>query len=550
MYALLAIAPILMAIVLMTVFQFKSGKALICAWASGLLVALTFWKMNLLHAAAFSLMGAVSSIDMVLIIFGAIFLLNGMIKMRYIEAIGSGFSGITHDRRIQILIIGWLFVCFIEGSAGFGTPAALAAPLLVGLGIPSFAAAMASLIGNSAPVCFGGVGLPAITGFNTILPSIQESFPHLDPAIYGAQLYSRIALTNIFAGTFVPVFIIASVIIRSGAKHWRRDFTEILPLSIFAGLSFTVPVYLIATYIGPELPTLLGALIGLVLMIAAVKTGFLVPKNVWRFPNDPITASSTGVAGEKKSAIPLFQAWSPYVVIAISLLVTRLPWLPMKAWIDGTLIRMTGFLGVEGVDFHWKAFNNPGLFPFFVVALIYMLAGGLRAAEIGGIMKATIKQVANAVVALLAGVALVQIMRFTNFSHPAGELEAMTTEVAKTLANLFGGMYPLIAPFVGVFGAFVAGSNTVSNVMFATLQFKTAVLVGLPTVMIVMCQSIGGAMGSMICINTAVAVSATTGAEGKEGKLILAALLPCLLYGLMVSAAAFVYLALGLPWVA
>ena len=546
MYALLAITPIILAIVLMTVFKVKSGLALICAWFAGFAIAMIFWKMELLHAAAYSLMGAVSSIDTILIIFGAIFLLNAMLKMKYIETIGNGFNGITHDRRIQILIVGWLFGCFVEGAAGFGTPAALAAPLLVGLGVPAFPAAMASLIANSTPVTFGAVGTPPITGYTTVLSSLQESFPNVAPAAYAAQFYSRMALTNIFTGTFVPVFIIASVVARDSRKNRIKSIFEILPLCIFSGLVFTLPVFLIATFIGPEIPSLLGALIGLAIMIAAVRNGFLVPKNVWRFPDDPIIETASG--GE--SGKGLFKAWSPYIFIAVILVITRLPWLPLKAWIDNTLIRMTGFLGVEGISFNWKILNNPGLFPFVIIAVVYMLANGMKARDIGDILKITLKQITNAAVALLAGVALVQLMRFTNFSVPTGSLEAMTTEVAKALANMFGGMYPLVAPIVGVFGAFVSGSNTVSNVMFAALQFKTAVLIGLPATMIVMCQSLGGAIGNMICVNNVVAVSATTGAEGKEGKLILAALIPCIIYSLMVSAAAFIYIAIGLNWIA
>ena len=545
MYALLAIAPIFLAVILMVAFNVNSGLSLISAWAVGCVVALSCWKMNLLHVAAYSLMGAATSVDTILIIFCAIFLLNALIRMGYIESISNGFNGITNDRRIQILIIGWLFGCFMEGAAGFGTPAALAAPLLVGLGIPAFSAAMASLIGNSTPVCFGAVGIPPITGFNTVISGIQESFPSLDPAAFGSQFYSRMAFTNLFTGIFVPALIIASVIAKDGKKNMVGDFVEIFPLCIFSGLIFTVPVYFIATYIGPEIPSMLGALIGLVIMIPAVRAGFLVPKNVWRFSDDPIVETKVD-----KSKIPLLQAWSPYVVIAIILIITRLPWLPVKHWIDNTLIRMTGFLGVEGVNFNWKFFNNPGLFPFIIIAIIYMLANGLKGADIGAIFKNTFRQVTNAAVALLAGVALVQIMRFTNFSNPSGELESMTTEVAKALAGLFGDTYPLVSPIVGIFGSFVSGSATVSNIMFAALQFKTAVLIGLPTVLIVMCQSMGAAIGNMVCVNNVVAVSATTGARGKEGKLIIASAPPCAIYSLMVSVAAFIYLAIGMSWVA
>ncbi len=546
MYALLAVIPILLAVVLMVAFKMKSGVALISAWALGAVFALLFWKMEFLHVAAYSIMGAVSSIDTILIIFGAILLLNALIKMGFVESIGNGFSGITHDRRIQILIVGWLFGCFVEGAAGFGTPAALAAPLLVGLGVPPYFAALASLIGNSTPVTFGAVGTPPMTAMSTVLTGLQANFPNVDPAAYNAQFYSRAAFTNLFTGTFVPVLIIWAILSRSGKKGYGKDIVEILPMAIFSGLAFTVPTYFIATFIGPEIPSLLGALIGLVIMVSAVRAGFLVPKNVWRFESDPIVE----ISHENKSKIPLFTAWSPYVVIAAVLVITRLPWLPVKGFIDRNVIPLTGFLGVEGVNWSWKIFNNPGLFPFIIVAVIYMLAFGLKGNDIGGVFKKTLKQITNAAIALLAGVALVQIMRFTNFSNPDGALASMTTEVAKALAAMFGGLYPLISPVVGIFGAFVSGSNTVSNTMFAALQFETALMVGLPTAMIVMCQSIGGAIGNMVCVNNVVAVAATTGAEGREGKLITGALLPCIIYSLMISVAAFIYLALGVSWIA
>jgi len=585
MYALLAIVPILIAIVMMVGFNIKSGISMAAAWAAGFAFAIIFWGLNPFHGAAYTIFGFLVSIDTILIIFGAIFLLNALIELKFIEAIGDGFSHITHDRRIQILIIGWLFTSFIEGAAGFGTPGALAAPLLVGLGVPPFAACLSALIGSSTPTTFGAVGTPPITGFNTIVPGILESFPGVEPSVFGAQFYSRLALTNIFIGTFVPVLLIITIVVSErrkggaaggarnvdaggvsiggvdaghvgaegvdaggvGAGGVTRSILPIVPMCIYSGLVFTVPVYFIATYIGPEIPSMLGALIGLVLLLAAVKTGFLVPKDIWRFRDDPISEVPAG-----KKGVPLIKAWSPYVVITALLTLTRLPWLPVKAWINdpSRTLTLTSILGNEGIDFSFKILNNPGIFPFVLVTAAYMAAGKMKPNAVGAVLKKTVRQIKNAVIALLFGVALVQIMRYTNYSNPAGELEAMTTEVAKTLAAAFGGMYPLISPFVGAFGAFVAGSNTVSNIMFMPLQFQAAVLVGLPAVMIAMSQSLGGAIGNMVCVHNVVAVTATTGAEGSEGRLIAAAALPCAIYCLMLSAMLFIYLAAGISWIA
>jgi lactate permease len=438
--------------------------------------------------------------------------------------------------------------------------------LLAGLGVPPFAACLSTLISNSTPTAFGAVGIPPVTGFNTIVPGIAAAFPDLDPAVFGSQFYSRLGLTNIFIGSFMPVMLIATIVLTCGSRPtpagcssnggisssrngspFRNGILPIVPMCIFSGLIFTVPVYFIATYIGPEIPSMLGALIGLALLLTAVKTGFLVPREIWRFPDDPVVETR---AAAKKVSLPL--AWSPYIAITVLLMVTRLPWFPIRAWINDPAhsVVIKNILGFDGIDWNFKIFNNPGLFPFIIVATAYMAAGRLKSGAIKTVVRKTAGQVKNAVIALLFGVALVQIMRYTDYSIPGGRLEAMTTEVAKTLAAVFGGMYPLMSPFVGAFGAFVAGSNTVSNIMFMPLQFQAALLVGLPTVMIALSQSLGGAIGNMVCVHNVVAVTATTGATGSEGRLIAAAALPCVAYCLMLSATLFIYLAVGISWVA
>ena len=545
MYALLAVFPIVLALVLMIAFKVRSGLALISALIMGCIFAFFVWKMDLSHIFGYSLSGFIRSLDIMLIIFGAIFLLNVLNKIGVIDSIGRGFGKISHDRRIQILIIGWLFGAFIEGAAGFGTPAALAAPLLVGLGIPPMAAAIASLIANSVPVCFGVVGVPSMTGFATILPGVQE-LTTADPGAYASQLYRTVGLINMCVGILVPLFIIVIIMFLFGEKKSFRDIFAIIPLCLFAGACFCAPYYLIVRFFGPELPTLLGSIIGFVLFISGVKAGLFVPKKIWRFPNDPpIISEEEDRIGQ---GVSIVKAWSYYGVIAVFLIATRMPWLPFKAWIDNAPIRMSNIGGIEGVDYSWKIFNNPGVFPFILVTFAAILIFKIKAGDVRAVLKKTFKQVANACIALFGGVALVQIM--TNTQVNASGLDNMTTIVAKTLGEAFGGAYPLVAPLVGVFGAFVAGSNTVSNVMFARLQFDTALYVGLPTVLVCAQQFIGGGIGSMVNVNSVVAVSATTGAQGKEGKLIATTIIPCIVYSLLVSVVAFILLSIKYPFLA
>ena len=547
MFAALSALPIALAIVMMVGFKKKSGVSLFVAWLLSVILAIFLWNMRVSHAGAFTALGFLSAINVILIVFSAIFLLNALIELKFIETIGNGLNGVTKDRRIQIIIIAWLFGALIEGAAGFGTPGALAAPLLVGLGVPTFFAALASLMANYSPVLFGVVGIPPVMGFSSIRPELEAAYGGAMTEMIYAELTTMSALTSIFVGSFVPFLIIASCVIRDGRKRGLKDALNIFPLCLFAGLIFTVPVW-IFSHFGPEIPTLMGALIALPVFIFAVKKGFLVPKKVYRFRDDPVRElSETADTG-----VSLVMAWSPYVMIALLLTVSRLPWLPFTRFFThpSATISMTNLFGFEGVNWNWQILNNPGLLPFLPVAIIYLIARKTPGAVISRIFAKTVKQLKNAVLALVFGVALVQIMRYTNYSNQGAGLEAMTTEIARTLANSFGGLYPIIAPVIGSLGAFVSGSHTVSNVMFYGLQLEAAQQLGLPVVLVLIGQTSGASIGNMVAIHNAVSISATTGAIGSEGKIISAAFLPFLLCVLSISAILFLYLTFGVTWAA
>jgi len=561
MYAILATLPIALAIVMMLGFRKKSGISLAAAWALSIVLSVLFWNMEISHALSYTFLGFLSAVNVILIVFSAIFLLNSLIEIRFIETIGNGFNGITQDRRIQILIIAWLFGAFIEGAAGFGTPGALAAPLLVGLGVPVFFAALASLMANYSPVLFGVLGVPPVTGFETIRPTLVEQYGVEMTEQFLHNLTTMTAFSNMFVGSFVPFLIIASIVARDGRKEGLKNAWNIFPLCLFAGVIFTVPVFILS-HAGPEIPTLVSSLIAMPIMIFAVKKGFLVPKEVYRFQNDPIKEA----AEIKNTGVSLFTAWSPYIIIAALLAVTRLPWLPFRGWINhpNTALSITALFGFEGINWNWPVLNNPGLFPFLPVVLIFLIARKTPGTTIMKITNKTLNQLKNAVVALLFGVALVQIMRFTDYSmlraaeSAAGVgfgqayagIGAMTTEIARSLANVFGGAYPLVGPLIGALGAFVSGSHTVSNVMFYSLQLETAALLELPAVLVLIGQTSGASIGNMIAIHNVVSITATTGAHGSESNLIKAAALPFIICSLAISAILFIFLAIGVPWVA
>ena len=190
MLALIAFVPLIVTIYLMIGRDWGASKALPLAWALTAVVALVFWKMNVIDAVAFTLTGFLSALETLIIVFGAILIMNTMSRSGAMSAINGMFMGVTTDARIQAIIVGWAFGAFIEGAAGFGTPAALAAPLLISLGFPPLAAATICLIYNCTPVIFGAVGTPTNTAFTVVKDAVIASGANADAWLSNFTFFS------------------------------------------------------------------------------------------------------------------------------------------------------------------------------------------------------------------------------------------------------------------------------------------------------------------------------------------------------------------------
>ena len=563
MLAILSLIPIIVALCLMTFAKQKASIALLCSWVVAVLIAVVVWNMDIAHAMAWTVSGFLQALPILIIIFGSIFMLNILVEFKYIKTIGNGFDGITQDRRIQIIIVAWFFGAFIEGAAGFGTPGAIAAPLMVALGIPVFLAALASLIANATPVLFGAAGTPPTAGFASIATTVDYLYESGIIAAYSGavahQMHYRVTLLNILPGSLVPFLIIASVVARDGRGEGIKNAVKIFPLCLLAGFAFTIPQWA-ASFLGPNIPSLVGGLVGMIIFLIAVKNGFLVPKDVYRFQNDPIKEELQikEEPQKKDTDLSLLNAWSPYILIVAMLVLTRLPWLNMAPILNpagaaNAHVSILGIFGFSGINWTFNPLWNPGVFPFIPVTILFICINLYKKRTTGKVVKnlatTTVKQLKHAALALFFGVALVQIMLQTNFTDP-GANASMTAVLAVALGDLFGGAYLVIAPIIGILGAFVSGSHTVSNVMFMGLQLDTALSLDLPIVMILAAQMSGGAIGNMTAINNVVAVVATTGYKGNESKLFGAAAIPMFIYSLFVSILLYVFLAIGMIWIA
>jgi len=539
MYALLGAIPILLALGLMVIAKMSAAKSLALSLGAAVLLALFVWQMEPLTVAAFAVLGCFKGLEVLFIIFGAILLLNTLQKTGIIRVINQGFSRISRDRRIQAVIIAWMFGAFIEGASGFGTPAALAAPLLVGLGFPPAAACIVALIANSTPVAFGAVGTPTQTAVSTISSDITGAGFAVDGFL--REVTGLTGLLLGIGGILVPCIIVTVLSFVYGEKHKWKSALEAFPFAVFSWLAFVVPYYLLARFLGPEFPSIIGAIIGLILTVIAAKRGFLVPKNVWRFPSDQDGEGQvTGNEAELPTRIPLAAAWLPYALIAALLLLTRIPALGIRSVLKSSAISVSSLFGIESASWRFEWAFNPGIVPFILVSLLVALVFRMKRKEVAEVWAGTLRQMVKIAIALFCGVAMVQIMMNSNLNLSG--LPSMLREIAGTLADLTGKAYPLISPFIGVLGAFVSGSCTVSGILFSSLQFQTAAMLGMSPSVMVALQMSGGAIGNMICINNVVAVTSTTGAVGSEGKIITVNMIPMALYSLAVFAVAAVLL--------
>ncbi|MFT5560083.1 MAG: lactate permease, partial [Sphingobacteriales bacterium] len=280
--ALIAFAPILITGVLLVGLNWPAKRAMPIAFLLTALIALFVWDMSATRVIASSLQGLMITVAVLWIVFGAIFLLNTLKHTGAITIIRNGFTDISADRRVQAIIIAWCFGSFIEGASGFGTPAAIAAPLLVAIGFPALAAVLMGMMIQSTPVSFGAVGTPIIVGVNKGLDThnITEALVAGGSTwdFYLQEITSNVAIIHAVVGTFIPV-LMAMMLTRFFGKNksWIEGL-DILPFAVFAGLAFTVPYALTGVFLGPEFPSLIGGLVSLAIVVTAAKKGFLVPK--------------------------------------------------------------------------------------------------------------------------------------------------------------------------------------------------------------------------------------------------------------------------------
>ncbi len=534
--ALLAFSPILLAAMLLVGLRWPAKRAMPLVYLLTAGIALTVWDMSFNRVLASTLQGLIITAGVLWIIFGAILLLNTLKHSGAITTIRAGFATLSPDRRIQAIIIAWLFGCFIEGASGFGTPAAIAAPLLVAIGFPALAAVILGMLVQSTPVSFGAVGTPIIIGINS----------GLDSAAIGTQLVaqgsnwnsflqlitSEVVIIHAIVGTVMPLIMVLMLTRVFGReKSWKAGFA-VLPFALFAGLAFTLPYAITGVFLGPEFPSLLGGLIGLAIVTLAVKVGFLVPKKTWDFapanewPSEWLGSIEMKLDNLTAKPMSTLRAWLPYVLVGALLVISRV-FPEVGAALKSVVLVFPNILGESGIKADFMPLYLPGGILVAVVLATFLLHR-MKVSQLSAAFGESTRVLLGAGFVLLFTVPMVRIL--INSGVNSAELASMPITMARFVADSVGSIYPLFAPSIGALGAFIAGSNTVSNMMLSQFQFGVATNLGISSALIVAGQAIGAAAGNMIAIHNVVAASATVGLLGREGSILRKTVWPTLYY--------------------
>lgn len=532
--ALFAALPIIVAGILIVLFRMPAKYAMPISFISAALVAATIWKVDVLIVAAASIEGLVIATSLLYIIFGALVLLAVLTATGAIQRIQEGFNSISPDRRIQAIILVWTFGTFLEGASGFGSSAAVTAPIMLAMGFPALAAVMVGLLVQTAPVTFGAVGTPIVIGVTNGLQGSELVDQYLERtgSTYAELVYQisyQTAFYHLLIAVVTPLVISVMLTYFFGERRSLKRGFDIAPFAIFSGLAMLVPYFLCAYFLGPEFPSMFGGLMGLAIILTAARKGFLMPKTPFEFPpkaawpkrwmgSIPVNIDDD-VSGKEK--MTLLRAWSPYIVVALVIIITRL--VPeVKAWLTQLSVPMTfSFNEILGTQVSASAqyLYSPGT-ALIMGALFGLVVQRIPKKRFLSTLKLSAKQTLAASVVLFFTLPMVRVIIRSGPALNDSGLASMPVVMAEVAAEFAGDNWPLVSPWIGALGAFIAGSNTVSNLTFSLFQFSAGHQIGVDPKAMVVTQAVGGAGGNPIAIHNVVAASATVGLLGREGDLI------------------------------
>jgi lactate permease len=534
---IVAALPVIVLLGALGIFRVKAHVAALLGLAVSLASAIFVFGMPASMAAKTALLGAAFGLLPIgWIILNIIFLYRLTERLGLFKVLQDSISGITDDRRLQLLLIAFCFGAFFEGAAGFGTPVAVTGAILIGLGFSPLAASGLSLIANTAPVAYGALGSPvlalaAVTG----LPLLDLS------AMIGRQL-------PMFS-VIVPFWLIVAF------AGWRGTL-QIWPAILVAGVSFAVPQFLVSNFHGPWLVDVVASLASMAALTLFLK--WWQPGTIWTaLDRDAVAAHSAGAAAIReatpmpaKSSHPPAQvrrAWLPWIILSVVVFLWGLP--DVKAFLDGISIFRFPVDGLNNMIqrvppvvakpqpeaavylFNWLSMTGTGI---LISALIAGKLIGASFRTMAAVYWETLIRVRYSLLTIAAMLALGYTTRYSGLDATLGLAFAQT-----------GALYPFFGTLLGWIGVALTGSDTASNVLFGSLQRISSEQLGLNPVLMGAANSSGGVMGKMIDAQSIVVAATATNFHGQEGVILRYVFLHSIalasLVGLLVTLQAYVW---------
>ena len=514
--ALVAAVPVVVLLGLLAFFHVRAHVAALAGLAAALLIAVFVYGMPARLATMSAVYGAAFGLLPIgWIVLCAIFVYDITVHTGKFEIVKQTVAGLADDRRVQVLLIAFSFGAFIEGAAGFGTPVAISAAMLIGLGFKPLPAAGLALIGNTAPVAYGALGTPILTLANvTGLPLLELS------AMAGRQLP--------FFSVLVPFWLVCAM------AGWR-GMLEVWPACLVAGLSFGVVQFLVSNYHGPWVVDIAGAIVSIFSLVLLLKVW--QPRSIWRFKDEgesgvtggdpaggearPGTVTVDYASPGKVSAHGAWSAWMPWIILSVVVFVWGVP--TVQTQLKRTSVNVPVPMLNEAVvrvppvspkpepektvfAFQWLSATGTGL---LLSGIISGLLLGLSPVTLARIFAGTVWRVRWSLLTIAAMLALGFTTRYAGIDATMGLAFAST-----------GFAFPFFSPLLGWLGVALTGSDTSSNVLFGNLQRITAEQLGMSPVLAAASNSSGGVMGKMIDAQSIVVAGVATGQEGGEGEIL------------------------------
>lgn len=439
-------------------------------------VAVLFWKVSAMQVAAGAMQGLFLCLEIVFILFAAILLVQMLRQSGVFTVLGSEFATISKDRRIQMILIAWLFGSGVEGLFGFSATGSACALLMVGIGFPPACAVLTAVMGPMTASAFSSMGTPITLGVAGGLrdPDLLQQLSNLgwDLDAYLFHTSQLVGILHGIAGTFLPAMMCLLMCHFFGKKHSWKECLDILPFAIFSGLAFTVPFTLTAIYLGPEFPPIAGSLFGLVLVSIAAKFGLLVPKKVWDFPARskwPKHWFGGKFQADPVAKIPRWKAWSPFALLFVLLALTRWRHSPVYEYLQAQSWVWENVWGTA-VSIQSQFLYLPGIY-FLITAAFCVFIFKLPQEKVE---KAFTSWTIPITLMTLQFAPFVMIMAgiYFNTGVNNAHLPSMPQAIALYLVQLPGSDLwgPFLSPFVGAIGAFYSSNNIFGNAILASFQ--------------------------------------------------------------------------------